>query len=579
MSNVEDEIKRDIELDLDEFLEDFFEEAKEHIEHIEIGILNLERDMNNKDIINDIFRSFHTIKGLSGFVSQYNIEKISHITENVLVNIRKSKINVNRVIVDKFLDSIDFIKRLCFCPELNEDNIFLEELEKHIKILGSEDILNKKLGEILKETNILDEQDLEDLLEKQKDEDGVRLGELAVKENIISAKEAVKALREQEILINESNYIKIPINRIDEIINISGELMTLNSQMGTENSSSQNSKYVRMEKLIKDIQRSSMSLRMVSLKSTFQKLVRIQRDTSKNMNKKINFIKKGEETEIDRNISEKILEPLSHLLKNSIYHGIEDETERIKKGKKIDGEIEVNAYSKRGMVFIDLKDDGAGINIEKVYKKAKSKNLIDQNEIYSDKDIANLIFLPGFSTVENVDTIAGRGVGLDIVKERIIEFGGKVDIEFEKDVGTIFRMKIPINLASVNGTIVKIGGERYIVATSFIKEITQWNKEHVITIAQKEKMLKIRDKIVPILDSSKFFKSKAEKKEKSLFLILEQDLEQKAILVDEIVGRREIVVKALGEEFSEIKFVSGASILGDGKIALILDIENMFKNN
>lgn len=563
----------------DEFLEDFFEEAKEHIENIEVGILNLERDMTSKKILNSIFRSFHTIKGLSGFVSQENIEKIAHSTENILVKIRKSKLNVNKIIVDRFLDSIDFIKRICFCPNLNNDKEFLIEINNHLNFLDEEENLNKKLGEILKESRIIDEKGLEDLLVKQKENNGIKLGELAVKENLISAKDAIKALREQDISNQSSSYIKIPVSKIDDIINLSGELMILHSQVGANESENNDAKYVRMEKLIKDIQKSSMSLRMISLKSTFQKLIRIERDTSRSLNKIINLYTLGEDTEIDRNIAENILEPLSHLLKNAIYHGIEEENERVEKGKTCDGKIEINAYSKRGIVFIDVKDDGKGLDIEKIYRKAIEKELINSGKNYTDKEIAEFIFLPGFSTVENTDTIAGRGVGLDVVRESLGSFGGKVEIDFEKEKGTTFRIKIPINLASINGTIVKISDEKYIIPTVFIKEIEQWNEEKAISIAGNKKMIKIRNKIINIIENKFFFEKEFSREEKSLVIILEQEDEQRAILVDEIIDRREIVVKPLGEEFGNIKYVSGASILGDGKIALILDVENMFKMN
>ncbi len=585
-----EDIKKNNETEEEDFLDDFIEEAKEHIEMIEMNVLTLEREPENKDIINAVFRCFHTIKGLSGFVSQDNIREISHKVENVLVKIRKGELKVNRDIIDMILQSVDFIKRICNDIEINNKDDFLKEIGDFLENISKDDYKKeeKKIGEILKEEKIITEEELENAVKKQAEEyKDMKIGEIILKEGNATAQEIVNSLRVQEEDTKKGNdnseYIKIPVKRIDDIINYIGEIMIIHSQLAQEYSAigntniESNAKYMRLSKLIKEVQNNSMTLRMVSLKSTFQKINRIARDTLKEVNKKVNISIIGEETEIDRNIADKILEPMLHVIKNAISHGIEDEETRQKKSKPKEGNIKIEAYSKRGTVYIIISDDGKGLDIEKIYSKALEKELIGRDKKYSETEIIEFIFLPGFSTADKVDNVSGRGVGMDIVKTEIMKTGGKVEIISEKDKGTEITLKIPINLAAINGTIVKIGKNNYIIPTIYIKEIIKNEEKYNINVKGKKAMLKVRDKIIPLISGDKIFGSEYNEDDKAIIIVLELEENFKAIKVDDIIGRKEIVVKPLDEEFSDIKFISGASILGDGKVCLILDIENIFK--
>jgi len=593
-----------------EFLQDFIEETKQHIENIEMDSLTLENKPQNMETIHSMFRAFHSIKGLAGFVEQHLVQKIAHQTETLLDQCRKGIRKVTRKVIDLVLRSGDYIKKLCECIELNKDENFTKLIEDHVEDLlniddesqknnkieeqnGQDNIEIKKLGEILVEKGKIKEEDKKEILEKQKGEyAGLKFGQAVVKEKKVEAKEVIESLRIQEEIksgsrsqsFSESAVIRVPTHKVDNLVDMMGELIIIESLIEQEASIqfSSNDKFInnllRMSRIMRDIQNLSMSLRMVALKSTFQKLFRIGRDTVVELKKNANIQTVGEETEIDRGIAEKIIDPLVHLVKNSISHGIENEEERIRKGKPAQGKVEIKAYSKRGNIYIEVFDDGRGISIDKVYKKAIEKKIIDPLINYREDEIMNFIFLPGFSTAEMVDNVSGRGVGLDVVKTEISKIGGKIEISSQLGQGSTFILKIPINLAVMNGTIVNILGSNYIIPTLHIKEIVRPEEKQWVSVKGKKTMLKVREDIIPMIPIDEVFGYKQEQRDEAdVIIVLELEQKLKVMPVRSIIGRREIVVKPLGSEFCNLNFLSGASILGDGKVSLILDIETLFK--
>jgi len=596
-----------------EFLQDFIAETKEHIENIEMDSLILETEPENIETIHSMFRAFHSIKGLAGFVEQYLIQKLAHQTETLLDQCRKGSQKVTRRLVDMVLSSGDYIKKICESIDLNKDKEFISLIEHHVQELANIDNVSKeekynveqdeskkpkktyrkkKLGEILVEEGIIKEQDRDEIVRKQKDEyPDLRLGQVILKEKKAEAKDVIEAIRMQEDAktnkkhsTTEGAFIRVPTNKVDNLVDMMGELIIIESLIEQDASDyfSSNNKFInnllRMSRIMKDIQNLSMSLRMVALKSTFQKIFRIGRDTVIELGKNVNIQMIGEQTEIDRGIAEKILDPLVHLVKNSISHGIEEDEERIKNGKAIQGKVEIKAYSKRGNIYIEVSDNGRGINIDKVYKKAVEKKIVDPSISYRDDEIMNFIFLPGFSTAEKVDNISGRGVGLDVVKTEMLKIGGKIEISSKPGQGSVFTLKIPINLAVMNGTIVDVLGSRYIIPTLHIKEIVQPKEKQWVSVKGKKTMIQVREDIIPVIPIINIFGHMQEHTDKKdLIIVLELEQKLKALPVRSIIGRREIVVKPLGSEFSNLNFLSGASILGDGKVSLILDIETLFK--
>lgn len=628
-------------MDLDnEFIHDFIVEATEHLENIENNILDLENDLENEDIIHSMFRSFHTIKGLAGFVEQQLIENIAHKTENLLDACRKGILKTDKKITELILTSSDYLKKICedfslienaeFTAEINEhlqkvvikaelafdeekteetktksiqeevfDDFFFEEKgsgEKRIPEENEDKEDNKqeeeikipedtpKLGEILIEEKKLSPEEVEGILEKQKtDYQDFKFGEVAIYEEKAQPKDVLKAVRTQQAKPHSKDeYMRISTAKVDNLVDMVGELVIIQSlveqfvlsKCNANNAFTNN--FGRMARITKDLQNLAMYLRMVPLKSTFQKITRIARDTIKELDKDINFSTNGDDTEIDRMITEKLLDPLVHLVKNAVSHGIEPPEEREKAGKPLTGSVKINAYNKRGNIYIEICDDGGGINTEKVYQKALEKKLLDPNKNYSEQEIHELILLPGFSTMEVANNISGRGVGMDVVMTEIHKNGGKVEIKSEKGKGSTFILKIPVNHAILNGTVIDIQGDKYIIPTLNVKQIIQPSEEQWVYSKNKRSRIKVRDEIIPYSPISRLFGIDHEE-EPTLVVILELEHKYKALPVRNVIGRQEIVVKPIGEEFSGLKYISGMSILGDGKVSLILDVEHIFK--
>jgi two-component system chemotaxis sensor kinase CheA len=575
------------EVDL-EFLEDFILEAKDHLENIDSQVIELEKNPDDEEIIHSMFRAFHTIKGLAGFVNQTAIQHIAHQTETLMDACRKGKISVDKVLVDLILGSSDLIKQICGDISLVNQRVFQTEITLHMEKLENfemtslEKSSSKKIGEILVEQHLIAPQEVEEVLEKQKnDYPELKFGEIAVKEEKVKPVEVINALKLQQNKQSEE-YMRISTGKVDNLVDMVGELIITQAliEQHASNNYGGDSFFIanlgRMERITKDLQNISLFLRMVALKSTFQKISRIARDTIKELGKDINFSTIGDDTEIDRVVTEKLLDPLVHLVKNSISHGIESPEERIAAGKSAQGNVVINAYNKRGNIYIEIIDDGAGINTERVYQKALEKGLVDASKEYTEKEIQEFIMLPGFSTLDVANNISGRGVGMDVVKTEISKIGGKIEIFSEKGKGSKFILKIPVNHAVMNGTIVDVEGSNYIIPTLNVKQILQPKEEQWVTVQGVPSMIKVREDIIPLMPVSKLFRTGKADEEIKLVVIIELDQKFKALPVKNVIGRQEVVIKPVGEEFSGLKYVSGMSILGDGKVSLILDVEHLF---
>jgi two-component system chemotaxis sensor kinase CheA len=443
----------------------------------------------------------------------------------------------------------------------------------------------KKIGEILISRNVINQKELDELLARQKTHPGLKLGQVAVAEKKADPKEIIQSLRTQEhqfkTINAENDNVRVSITKVDNLVDMVGELLIIQSLIEQEAVRRFDSNdYLmtnlgRMARINKEIQNLSMSLRMISLKSTFQKINRVARDTISQLDKNISFQITGEETEIDRGVAEKILEPLIHLVKNAISHGIETESIRTSRGKPPQGLVKVEASSKRGYIFIDVSDDGKGMDLEAIRHKALEKKLIEPGGSYTADEIMNLVFLPGFSTAEVIDNISGRGVGLDVVQTEIQKIGGKVEITTRPVQGSTFTLKIPINFAVFNGIIVSIDERNFIIPTINVRRILRIKPEQWV-MGNGLKMLAIQDEAYPVIP---IFQALGlnNPEPANLVVVLELDQKLKVLPVHGITGKREVVLKPLGNEFSGLPWIAGASILGDGKVSPILDVENIFK--
>ena len=401
--------------------------------------------------------------------------------------------------------------------------------------------------------------------EVHKDEIAIKIPEVLKDE--AAAKKAIELSEET---------IRISVKRIDKLQNLIGELVIsetlLKEQMGDVMPNFRKS-IQYLEKITKDIQDVSLSLRMVPIKSTFQKMQRIVRDTSQSLNKKVNLHLEGEETEIDKTILEKISDPLVHMIRNSVDHGVESSEDRIKFGKAVEGNIWLKAYHRSGYLVVDVQDDGQGLNPEKLIKKAIENKLITPNQNLSKQDIFQLIFLPGFSTKEVVTEVSGRGVGMDVVKRNIQQVQGSVNIESEVGKGSVFSIKIPLTLAIIDAMIVKSGEDKFVVPLVHVHETVQVKPQFLKQTSSLGEVLLLRGENLPSFRLSQLLKKKNTVLSDSIevALIIRHESLSFAIIVDDILNQQSVVVKPLGPELNQIKGFSGSVILGDGKPSLILE--------
>lgn len=583
-----------------EIIQDFMSETGEHLSRIELDCLELENDPSNSELLNNLFRSFHTIKGLAGFVQENSIQDISHKTETLLDCFRKSGGHVNSTVVDLILKSADIIKYICKQLVKRENISITTSITEHmtnlsdwVTLLGNCEKTEPnriRLGEVMLREGKLSEEELLSLLKKQKESGkNFLLGQLAVLEGKATPQQVVESLRKQEAMRGdlfktdnaESSTMRVASEKVDNLVDMMGELLILQAVMEQEAKKRFTSDDIFMQNLVRNVritkrlQDSAMSLRMISLKPLLQRAQRIGRDTAKVLEKQVNIVISGEETEADRNVTEKLAEPLMHLVRNCVGHGIENTQTRVVSGKPETGQIHIRAFTRRGHVYIEISDDGQGVDYDKIYKKAVEKKLIDSVKSYSREEILDLIFLPGFTTAKEVDSVSGRGVGLDVVKTEILKLGGKVEIKTEKNRGTAFILKLPVNLVVINGTVIVIDDNSYIIPTLSIRKIEKVYDSNWVTVNGQRRMVKQGKDLFSLIPIDKILE--LETCPENLIVVIEQDGKAAAIPVDEVKERRDIVVKSLNGEFRDLGYASGATILGDGRVSLILDIENLIR--
>lgn len=493
-------------------------------------------------------------------------------------------------------------------------SLLYQRLDSFIETVSTPE---QRTGEILIAQSLIKETDAQYISEKQKENADLKFGQIAVKEGLVSAMDVVTALSDAKRADHdktvkgtptpaaksessqESGFVKVPVTKVDSLIDTLSELLIYNSQLDQSISMLELDDpktaniLSRTEKLIKELQDLSMSLRMIEVKPTFNRLTRIVRDAATDLGKKVSIKLEGEDIEIDRSAVEKLFEPLMHMVRNAVSHGIEDtEADRIAVGKKPEGQVTIAGYSKQGNVYIEVRDDGRGINTKKVYEKAKKLGLINESREYSDEEIYKFIFLPGFSTQENVNAVAGRGVGMNVVEEVVTKLGGKVEIESVLGEGSIFRIKLPVNLAVINGTVVEIAGNRYIIPTVCVKKFFIANDSNWVSMQGKNKAIKVDGNIIPLISKEQIFGSSfsdeftaktendasAQGKIKEYeMVVLETDQKSLVLHVDKIINRQDVVSKPLSHDYASVAYANSASILGDGIVSMILDIDAIFK--
>lgn len=579
-----------------QIIREFIAESLENLATIEVKLIHLEENPDDLEAINDIFRPFHTIKGISSYLNLDKINSLSHSAENLLDKARDGEIKIDEAIIDIILESVDTLKRMIIgLQEGLEEGVFqdsgidITSLVDKIEELNnrSEKLMDKPLGEILVQEGFLHQDVMGDILEEQKRDPDKKIGEILVTKGAAGSKDVISALRDQRKFGRKDIdlQVKVDTKKLDTLVDMTGELVIAHSML-RRNEQIVSTPDQKLYKIINQIsqitstlQKISMSMRMVPIKSTFRKMVRVVRDLSKSSGKEVGLKMLGEDTEIDRNMVDELYEPMVHMIRNAIDHGIEMPDEREGVGKDRRGVIELSAYHRGGNIVIEIKDDGRGLNKERILDKAVLNGLIEDDDNLTDSEIYNLIFRPGFTTAQNVSNISGRGVGMDVVKRSVDKLKGSVEIVSQPGQKSTFIIRLPLTLAIIEGMLCRLGEEKYIIPTLSIVESFRPEKDQYYTVEGKGEMILSRGEVVPLIRLSRIFGVNGDSTDpwKGLIIAVKHDGEKKCLLFDEILGKEEVVIKSLGESLRKTKGIAGGAIMGDGRVGLILDIPGVIE--
>jgi len=384
----------------------------------------------------------------------------------------------------------------------------------------------------------------------------------------------------------ETTSIRVGIDKIDSLINMVGELVITQSMLGQLGANFDMNKLVRLQEGLaqlehntRELQESVMRIRMLPISFTFSRFPRLVRDLSKLMDKKIDLVLLGENTELDKTVMEKIGDPMVHLVRNSLDHGIEKPEERIAAGKPETGTITLNAFHQGGNIVIQIIDDGKGLNKERILSKAIERGLVSEHDRLSDDQINELIFHAGFSTAEQISDISGRGVGMDVVRRNIQELNGTVEVESTEGVGSTFTIRLPLTLAILDGQLVRVGEEVFILPLVSIIESLQVDMSMINNVGGQNEVLRLRDEYVPIVKLHELLHVEPDnyELENGLLVVVEADSSKVGLFVDDLLAQQQVVIKSLEQNYQKVDGISGATILGDGKVALIVDISGVLK--
>jgi two-component system chemotaxis sensor kinase CheA len=575
-----------------EIMSDFVAEAEENLENIEVHLIELEQDPSDKEIINNIFRPFHTIKGVAGFLSLKKINQLAHATENLLDSARSDEFLINDIATDAILESVDMLKQLVERVKqgagkglrLPDHDIDINGLREKLQTLQVELAKGKNipLGEILVTKGVVDQKSLDQTLATQKTQPDKKIGELLVQENKAAPAQIAQALREQKTDNKKmATQVKVSTEKLDDLVDYAGELVIAQSMLRQKVSRDPSliQSVNHLGQIVSNIQHIAMSMRMIPIKSTFMKMIRLVRDLAKKSGKEVNLHMDGEETEIDRNVVDALYEPMVHMIRNSVDHGIEPMATRHEQGKGEQGNIHLSAFHKGGHIIIEIKDDGKGLDRDRILEKAIGSGLVSENDPLTDAQIFDLILQPGFSTAQEITDVSGRGVGMDVVKSGIEKFRGHLKIDSEKGRGTNFTISLPLTLAIIDGMLVRVGDEKYVIPTISIQRAFKPEKKHCYTVEGKGELLQERDRLIPVVRLKELYSHEKDNKNvwDCLAVVVESKDEQKALIIDELLGKDEYVIKSLGANLEGIQGFSGGAILSDGRVGLILDIHGTFK--
>ncbi len=594
----------------EELMQIFLDESRELIESLDQNIVAFEDDPQNKPLLDDIFRAFHTLKGNAGLVGLKKFEKIAHITEEILSDIRDGRVEITAELISFMLEALDRLKILHEAVEkTNSDDVEIE-MDSLSKPTGDETQNDQSVtpessdsvqaeetaieNEVVSEDgswglfpeNIEDRpmetgDSREELIEQADEfETAAELSSNAAK---AAGEAATKKTDVPESWNKPETAIRVDVGLLDRMMNLVGELVLSRNQILQFVPQFENSNFAstcqRLNLVTSELQESVMKTRMQPIGNIFNRFRRVVRDVAKDTGKLVNLKIEGQETELDKTIIEGIRDPLTHLVRNAIDHGIENEKKRKTQGKPPCGTLVLRAYHEGGQVNIEIIDDGAGMDVRKIKNKAIERQLItpEQAQKMADKDALGLIFQPGFSTAAKITNISGRGVGMDVVRTNIEKIGGSVELNSIHGQGSTIKIKIPLTLAIIPALVLKCNDQRFAIPQVSLLELVLLEGDNIRQIEKvgDAEIYRLRGKLLPIIRLSEMLKLPARAplpEEAVSIIVLSADNTEFGLIVDEILDTEEIVVKPLSKHLKNIRAFAGATVMGDGKVALILDV-------
>lgn len=560
----------------------FLDEASTAITDTEQCFLALEANPEDAENLNKIFRLAHNLKGSSKAVGFDEFGAFTHEFESFILKVKNGQLKASAKVVSLLLELNDHVLHMIEGLKKDLDAKF-DSADLFARMTSfSEDDAAPAIEE-----PVVEEAQPEVQVEQHIETVAVAAETPAL--HVVPAPIEVKPAppvakaaptKAQNGAIDES--IRVSINKVEALLNFVGEMVILQSVL-TEQATKSGSELLRktvqqIGKVSKEIQDISMSLRMLPVKPTFQKMQRIVRDTAQALNKEVNLTLIGEETELDKTVLEKINDPLVHLIRNSVDHGIENKELRLSRGKPAKGQVRLCAYHSSGKLVIEVADDGGGLDPEKLKKKATEKGILRPGATLGDKEAFDLIFAPGFSTKEQVTDVSGRGVGMDVVRTNITELGGEISISSELGKGTTFKVVLPLTLAIIESMVVTYSDRRFVIPLGSVHETLQANDKQIQNTTGLGDILMLRGENMPLFRLGDFFAIKSNTPANQMIaMVFRTGPKPFALLVDDIIGQYQVVTKQLSPDLGVIKGVSASTILGDGKPALILEPQDLLQ--
>lgn len=569
-----------------EALQIFMSEVTDRLNQAQTVILKLEDDMKNMEHIQILFRIFHTIKGECGFLKIATLGELTHNIESLLDLIRSGSTAVEEKHIELLLEGVDMSRAILTSLQKGDVVFFndhpMESYLEKLKNVSTKPM--SELGSLLIAEGKMSDSDVAKVLQKQKESAFTkRFGEIAVRENYLSAEELQETLKNQKSSQVQGNtkatekldpIIKVKASKVTFLVDMIGELLMTMGQM-TENTA----ELMQMRKITRSLQYGAMELRTESIQSLFGNIKRAVRDLSKQLEKNVRFVSSGDDLEIDRNLIEKLEEPLMHLVRNSLDHGIGTPDERTAVGKEILATVTLKAERRGNSIVITVHDDGRGLNRRKIEGKAIEKNLITQSvaETMTDEQVYNLIFASGFSTNTEVSLVSGRGVGMDIVRSVVTENRGRIEIETKEGLYSEFRLVFPLSTAIIDGMITRVGNTLFVFPIGSVIESIKITDSLISTVSGNLEIAILRGETLPLIRMHTLFDiAETDLDDVRIGVVCETSDRRKFMLVlDEVIAKREVVIKSLGSKFKTLKGISSGTVLTGGKIGLVVDIDQI----